>query len=251
MRNKRRLKGFTRAFFCWASCLGKRVSRRRSSSVKWRTSKVIQNQKFRRCYWVVFSGAVFVVTFPFFLFVCFSVLMLVVSFSFFFFWNWIHDLRFYDTVILPIFLALKIFLPFLPFTQLRNIPWLKEFFEVTHFVKSLLWLIKSQLHKHEKYGFLSLFFILYERLFLLLFRRVLQGRLLNLPRRFSLKAHYEFHILVIIWFRVDYSVIILSLKFYFTIHAFINAFFFFSQTKMHPKQKSCVQSPSLQSMDKN
>ena len=165
--------------------------------------------------------------FPFFLFVCFSVLMLIVSFSFlFFFWNWIHDLRFYDTVILPIFLALKIFLPFLPFTQLRNISWLKEFFEVTHFVKSLLWLIKSQLHKHEKYGFLSLFFILYGHLFLFLFRCVLQGRLLNLPRRFPLKAHYEFHILVIIWFRVDYSVIILSLKFYFTIHAFINAFFF-------------------------
>ena len=227
MRNKRRLKGFTRAFFCWASCLGKRVSRRRSSSVKWRTSKVIQNQKFRRYYWVVFSGAVFVVTyFSFFSFCLFFSVDVGCFFFFFFFWNWIHDLRFYDTVILPIFLALKIFLPFLPFTQLRNIPWLKEFFEVTHFVKSLLWLIKSQLHKHEKYGFLSLFFILYERLFLFLFRRVLQGRLLNLPRRFSLKAHYEFHILVIIWFRVDYSVIILSLKFYFTIHAFINAFFF-------------------------
>ena len=192
----------------------------------------------------------------FFLFIFLSVFQcwcwLFLFLFFFFFWNWIHHLRFYDTVILPIFLALKIFLPFLPFTQLRNMSWLKEFFEVTHFVKSLVWLIKSQLHKHEKYGFLSLFFILYDRLFLFLFRRVLQGRLLNLPRRFSLKAHYEFHILVIIWFRVDYSVIILSLKFYFTIHAFINAFFFFfSQTKMHPKLRSCVQSPSLQSMDKN
>ena len=113
----------------------------------------------------------------------------------------------------------------------KHILTLKKF-ELTHFVKSLGWLIKSQLHKHEKYGFLSLFFILYERLFLFLFRRVLQGRLLNLPRRFSLKAHYEFHILVIIWFRVDYSVIILSVKFYFTIHAFINAVFF-------PKQK-CI-----------
>ena len=190
----------------------------------------------------------------FFLFIFLSVFQcwcwLFLFFFFFFFWNWIHHLRFYDTVILPIFLALKIFLPFLPFTQLRNIPWLKEFFEVTHFVKSLLWLIKSQLHKHEKYGFLSLFFILYGHLFLFLFRCVLQGRLLNLPRRFPLKAHYEFHILVIIWFRVDYSVIILSLKFYFTIHAFINAGFY-SQTKMHPKLRSYVQSPSLQSMDKN
>ena len=180
-------------------------------------------------FWRGFSCYLFFLFFFLSVFQCWCWLFLFL----FFFWNWIHDLRFYDTVILPIFLALKIFLPFLPFTQLRNIPWLKEFFEVTHFVKSLLWLIKSQLHKHEKYGFLSLFFILYDRLFLFLFRRVLQGRLLNLPRRFSLKAHYEFHILVIIWFRVDYSVIILSLKFYFTIHAFINAFFFF------PKQK-CI-----------
>ena len=131
----------------------------------------------------------------------------------------------------------------------KHILTLKKF-ELTHFVKSLVWLIKSQLHKHEKYGFLSLFFILYGHLFLFLFRCVLQGCLLNLPRRFPLKAHCEFHILVIIWLWVDYSVTILSLKFYFTIHAFINAGFF-SQTKMHPKLRSYVQSPSLQSMDKN
>ena len=86
MRNKRRLKGFTRAFFCWASCLGKRVSRRRSSSVKWRTSKVIQNQKFRRYYWVVFSGAVFVVTyFSFFSFCLFFSVDVGCFFFFFFF----------------------------------------------------------------------------------------------------------------------------------------------------------------------
>ena len=199
---------------------------------------------------------VFVVTyFSFFLFVCFSVLMLIVSFSFPFFFfcfflklnSWFKVLRYcYFTDIFG-------FEDFSPISSIhsakKHILTLKKF-ELTHFIKSLGWLIKSQLHKHEKYGFLSLFFILYGHLFLFLFRCVLQGRLWNLPRRFPLKAHYEFHILVIIWFRVDYSVIILSLKFYFTIHAFINAGFY-SQTKMHPKLRSYVQSPSLQSMDKN
>ena len=181
--------------------------------------------------------------------------MLIVSFSFpFFFFCFFFKLNsLFKVLRYCYFTDIFGFEDFSPISSIhsakKHILTLKKF-ELTHFVKSLVWLIKSQLHKHEKYGFLSLFFILYGHLFLFLFRYVLQGPLLNLPRRFPLKAHYEFHILVIIWFRVDYSVIILSLKFYFTIHAFINAGFY-SQTKMHPKLRSYVQSPSLQSMDKN
>ena len=85
MRNKRRLKGFTRAFFCWASFLGKRVSRRRSSSVKWRTSKVFPSHKFRRYYLIVFSRGFCCYLFFFFSFCLFFIVDVDCFFFFFFF----------------------------------------------------------------------------------------------------------------------------------------------------------------------